>query len=81
VKPLGVPHAFARRFDERMTVMLLKPLFQVEVVELLAPQHAGQSLPVHTALIFGQRLRRDPLVELVGFGDARVKDRIKIAES
>jgi hypothetical protein len=32
-------------------------------------------------LIFGQRLRRDPLVELVGFGDARVKDRIKIAES
>jgi len=52
-----------------MTLVLGEPPLEVEVVELLAPQHAGQRLAVHPALVLAQRWRRDPLVELVGVRD------------
>ena len=65
VEPLGVPHARPGRLEQRMALVLAQPPLEVEVVELLAPQHARQRLAVHPALVLGQRLRRDPLVELV----------------
>ena len=48
-----------------MALVLAEPLFQIEVVELLAPQHAGQRLTVDTPLVFVQRWGRDSGVELV----------------
>ena len=60
--------------------MLAQPELEIEVVVLLAPQHARQRLAVHPALIFGQRLRRDPLVEFVRIGDAAIEDLLEAAE-
>src|SRR6266699_6909276 len=56
-----------------MTLVLLKPSIDIEVVVLLAPQHAGQRLTVPPALVFVQRLRRNPIVEFVGVGDAALE--------
>ena len=55
VKPFRVPHAVAGGFHERMTLVLLQPLIQIEVVVLLAPQHSRQRLAVHPPFIFVQR--------------------------
>ena len=63
-----------------MTLVLLQPLIQIEVVELLAPEHARQRLAVHPPLIFTQRSRRDPFVEFVGVGDPAFEDLVEIAE-
>ena len=70
VEPFGVAHVVARGLEQRMTLVLAQPLLQVEVVELLAPQHSRQRLAMHPTLIFVQRAGRDPLVEFVGVGDA-----------
>jgi hypothetical protein len=50
-----------------MTPVLDQPLIQIEVVVLLAPQHARQCLAVHPSFIFVQRVRRKALVEGVGY--------------
>ena len=63
-----------------MAAVLAQPALEVEVVVLLAPQHAGQRLAVDATLILGERPRRDPLVELVGVGDAAREDLLEIAE-
>ena len=42
--------------EQRVAFVLAQPPLQIEVVELLAPQHSGQSLPVHPPLVFVQRL-------------------------
>ena len=80
VKPFRVPHAAAAGFHERMTLVLLEPSIHIEVVVLLAPQHARQRLAVHPALVLAQRLRRDPLVELVGVGDPALECLLEAAE-
>ena len=51
--------------EQRMAFVLGQPLLQVEVVELLAPQHSSQSLTVHPALVFVQRTGGDALVKFV----------------
>ena len=48
-----------------MSLMLLQPPVQVEVVVLFAPQHPGQCLAVHTPFVFAQRRWSNPIVELV----------------
>ena len=53
--------------------MLNQPLIEIEVVVLLAPQHAGQCLTVHPPFIVVQRMRRNPRVEFVCVGDPAVK--------
>jgi hypothetical protein len=63
-----------------MTVVLLQPSIQIEVVVLLAPQHAGQRLAMHPALIVGQRRRRDPLVEFVGVSDPALERLLETAK-
>ena len=63
-----------------MALVLLQPSLQIEVVVLLAPQHARQRLAVHPALIFVQRGRRDPLVEFVGVGDPAFEHLLEAAE-
>ena len=80
VEPLGIAHVVAGRLEQRMTLVLAQPLLQVEVVELLAPQHSRQRLAMHSALIFVQRVRRNPLVEFVGVGDAAFEDLLETAK-
>ena len=63
-----------------MTLVLAQPALQIEVVVLLAPQHSRQRLAMHPALIFGQRLGRNPRVEFVGVGDAALEDLLEAAE-
>ena len=73
VEPYGVPHAGPHRSEQRVALVLGQPPLEVEVVELLAPQHAGQRLPVDAPLVFVQRRRRDPRVELVGVAEPLVE--------
>ena len=80
VEPLRVPHVVPGGLEQRMTLVLAQPVLEIEVVVLLAPQHSGQRLAVHPALIFGQRLGRDPLVEFVGVGDAALEYLLEAAE-
>ena len=80
VEPFRVAHVVAGGFEQRMTLVLAQPLLQVEVVVLLAPQHSRQRLAVHPALIFVQRLRRNPLVEFVGVGDPAFEYPLETAE-
>ena len=63
-----------------MTLVLLQPLIQIEVVVLLAPEHARQRLAVHPAFIFVQRLRRNPIVEFVSVGDPAFEYLLETAE-
>ena len=63
-----------------MTLVLLKPSIQIEVVVLLAPQHARQRLAVHPPFILVQRRRRNPIVELVSVGDPALEDLVEAAE-
>ena len=60
--------------------MLAQPVLQVEVVELLRPQHARQRLPVHAALILVQGFRCDPLVEFVGLGNPPIESSLEPVE-
>ena len=80
VEPIGVAHVAAGAFQQRMTPVLAQPALQVEVVELLAPEHSRQRLAVHAALILRQRPGRDPLVELIGVGDPALEDLLETAE-
>ncbi len=80
VEPFRVPHVLPGGFEQRMALVLAQPLLQVEVVVLLAPQHSRQRLAVHPALIFAQRLRRDPLVEFVRVADPAFEYLLEIAE-
>ena len=57
--------------------MLLEPGVHVEEVVLLRPEHARQRLPVDPSLVLAQRGGGDPLVELVGVGEARGDGRIE----
>ena len=61
--------------------MLLKPLIDVEVVVLFAPQHSGQRLAMHPALILVELGRRDPLVEFVRFVEPSLKYLVEVFES
>ena len=63
-----------------MTFVFRQPLLKVEVVELLAPQHSRQRLAVHPALIFTQRMRRDPFVEFIRLADPAVECLLEAVE-
>ena len=47
--------------------MLVQPVVAVEKKELLAPEHAGESLTHHGGGVSTHRRWRDRLVELIGF--------------
>ena len=80
VEPVGVPHALPGVVHHGMAVVLHQPPLEVVEVELLAPQHARNGLAVHPSLVVAQRLRRDPLEELVGLVDPPGKCRLEAAE-
>ena len=66
--------------EQRVALVLGQPLLQVEVVELLAPQHPGERLAMDAALVFGQRRRRDARVELVRVRQAIGKRLVEVRE-
>jgi hypothetical protein len=60
--------------------VLAEPPLEIEVIELLAPQHARQCLPVHPPLVVGEGSRRDRAVELVGISDPALEHGVEVAE-
>src|SRR5215469_17989557 len=60
-----------------MGLMLGQPTIKVEIVELFAPQHAGQGLAMYAAFILVKTGGRDALVKLVSFGKTFGKNRIE----
>src|ERR1700733_13686160 len=60
--------------------MFIDPLIDVEEEILLAPQHAGQSLPHYISLILALAVRRDRLIEGVCFAAAQFYDVIEVTE-
>ena len=77
MEPLGVPDRPAGAARQGMRVVLLQPAVDVEVVELLRPEHAGEGLPVDAAFVLAERRRRNPIVELVGIGEAVLADLLE----
>src|SRR4029077_7787532 len=63
---------------ERVRLVLVQPVVTVEEEELLAPQHAGESLTHHPGGVFTHRWRRDRLIKLIGFTKPVPKDFIKL---
>ncbi len=63
-----------------MCGVALKPLIDIKVIELLRPQEARVSLPLHESLIFGQHARLKLGIELVRFGAALEQNLIEISE-
>ncbi len=80
VKPFCVAHVLLGGFEQRVAVVFNQPLFQIEIVKLLAPQHPRQRLAVHPALIFTERGRGDQIVEIVGVFNTLFKYRIEVFE-
>src|SRR5687767_10979639 len=62
---------------QRIGVVLIQPVVAVEEEELLAPEHAGESLPHYLGRVFTDRRRRDGIVEFIGFTDPVGEDIIK----
>jgi hypothetical protein len=77
---VGVAYVAAGRREQRVALVLAQPALEIEVVVLLAPQHARQRLAMHPALILGQRSGRNPRVEFVGVGDAALEGAFEAAE-
>ena len=77
VEPLRVPGTSISGM-ERVGVVLVQPVVTVEEEELLAPEHAGESLAHHLGRVFAHRWRRDRLVELIGFTKPVSEDLIKL---
>ena len=48
--------------------MFVEPLIQIEVVVLLGPEHARESLAMNAALVFAEICGRDFAVELICIG-------------
>src|SRR5262249_57162482 len=70
-----------RRFPagaQRAGAALLQPAVEVEVIELLAPEHSRQSLAYHQRAIGAQRGGDDAGVELVGLAPAGGEDLVEV---
>ena len=66
------------RVQQRVGVVLLEPLVDVEQVVLLAPQHAGQRLTEDQSLVVSERGRRHASVELIGLRSAGGERRVEV---
>ena len=77
VEPLSVSRVPPPRPHERVGIVLLEPGVHVEQVVLLGPEHPREGLPVDPSLVLAQRGGGDPLVELVGVGEARGNYRVE----
>ncbi len=79
VEPFGVAGCASAIAHQRMSVMLLQPPVDVEIVILLGPEHSCQGLPMHAALVFAQTFGSDAVVELVGIGKPGSEDSSNFA--
>src|SRR4051794_38632633 len=80
VEPFGIPRIPSTRSGHRVSVMFGKPPVQIEMIELLGPEHSSQRLPVHAALILVQRLRSNAVVELIRIEESGRKRLVEIGE-
>jgi hypothetical protein len=79
VVPVVVARRGLARRLERVRAAFLQPLIHIVVVELLAPQHAGQGLPHNIGFVCGEHRRDDGSVEGVSFLSARLQRRLELA--
>src|SRR5450755_5089095 len=77
VAPFGVAPAAPARRGWRLGGVTVEPAADVVVVQLLAPQQAGEGLAHHHRLIRTGRGRGELAVELVSFGPALPDDLIE----
>src|SRR6516165_11723851 len=80
MEPLHIARRSIRRTHHRMRLVLLEPAVQVEIVVLLAPKHSRKRLAINATFILVQRMRSDPVIELVGVRKAGGEDRVKLVE-
>ena len=80
VEPLGIPDIAMSRARQGMSLMLVQPFVEIEIVVLLAPQHSGQRLAVHATFVLAQRTRGDPIVEFVRISETGGEYLVKCAE-
>ena len=66
VPPRRVASAAPHRRGNRPGRIAVEPAFDVVVVELLGPQHAGKRLPEHHRFFFVGRCGRERVKEIVG---------------
>ena len=76
VEPLAVAD-LARVAVERVGMVFLEPPVGIEVVVLLAPEHAGQGLSHDTGFVLAERWRRDGLVKGIRFSHSGGKEIIE----
>ena len=65
----------------RLQRVAVQPLRDVEVIELLGPDHAGERLALHEARVRIGDVLLQRGVELVGLGPAPREDRVEIVEA
>ena len=80
VEPLGISGFAVRVPEQGVSFVLVQPFVQIEVVVLLAPEHSGERLAMHAALVLTQCFWGDPLVEFVRVRQAGLEYLLKIAE-
>ena len=80
VPPVLIANGFPRWGRWAVAVIALKPETDVKEINLLAPQHAGKSLPLDQPFIIIGTLRMDRGVELVGFAAPHLKDFFDVFE-
>src|SRR6516162_7943938 len=75
VAPISVP-----RRRRRLTWIALQPGADVIVVELLAPYHAGESLPLHESRIFVGLVLLKLRIILISFADTGSGQIVKVCK-
>ena len=65
------------RWRWRECGIAFQPDVDVIVIELLRPEHSGERLALHIARVCGKTLGNDLRIELIGFGNSLVENRLK----
>src|SRR5215813_12076402 len=63
-----------------MSLMFSKPLVQIEVIILFAPEHPCRCLTMNTAFVLAQRTRCNPVIKFVRVRESGIKDLVKISK-
>src|ERR1700722_20425330 len=69
--------ALGRRGLRRIAI---QPLLDIEVIVLLAPQHAGESLTLNVPHLFVRDAFLQGSIERIGFGNASGKHGVELGE-
>src|SRR5215469_13906202 len=80
MRPIRVAHLCMPLRRRRLTRIPFEPCVHVIVIELLAPDHPGESLPLHEARVFVRLVLLKAGVKLIGFTDTGASKIVEIYE-